>query len=51
MEENLNRPEPVEVEEYFNQFVLEEGGNLVSDMISKNSESLNADYYWILRFE
>jgi hypothetical protein len=42
----LERPEPVNVEEIFNRFVLEQGGTLVSSIIPKNTALPNADYYF-----
>jgi hypothetical protein len=43
--DGLERPEPLLVEPTFNEFVLDFGGELVSDLIENESERpLNADY-------
>jgi hypothetical protein len=41
----LQRPEPIPVEEFFNEFVLEFGGELVSNLMTPNTNlPRNADY-------
>lgn len=41
----LQRPEPIPVEEFFNEFVLEFGGELVSNLMPQNTNlPRNADY-------
>lgn len=42
--EEKERPAPMEVEPLFNGFVVEYGGELVSNLIPRNNVSLNADY-------
>lgn len=44
--EELKRPNPVNVEESFNRFVLENEGQLVSSLVSGNIDTKNADYFF-----
>ena len=44
--EELKRPDPVNVEELFNQFVLESEGQLVGSLVSGNIDTKNADYFF-----
>ena len=40
------RPDPVDIENVFNKFVIEYGGVLVSEMMPKDYKGKNADYYF-----
>jgi hypothetical protein len=42
--EELERPDPLDVEPMFNGFIVEYGGELVGSRIPQDYKGLNADY-------
>jgi hypothetical protein len=44
--EELKRPDPVDIEQSLNQFVIETGGQLVTSLFSGQITSDNADYFF-----
>ncbi|HTK19908.1 MAG TPA: hypothetical protein VL442_10360 [Mucilaginibacter sp.] len=42
----LNRPDPVKVEPFFNKFIQQSGGELVTNLLPQGITELNSDYFF-----